>query len=329
MEGITKKMSRWGVVGLLLLTAVSSATAQEKLLRWKLARGENIQVNFVQNTTMNTSIMGSELNSSADMGMVLLWHVGQVANDGTMEIVQSIKQLTMKMENPGGAPIEYDSSKPVRPEDTVAQTLAASIQPLVGVEFVQTMSARGEILDVTLTQEARASLAKAPAGSQLTQIFSKEGLKSLLHQAATVLPEGPVSPGDTWTGQTQTKSPVGTLVMDMTYTYRGTEMVKNRPLERIDVDVVVKFGREPNAMGLEVEVKAQQNAGTMFFDATSGRFVQTELNQNMTLETAIGEKVHRQRLNTVLRMQFATTGRSPQRVGQLDSIQATPVSTRQ
>ncbi len=261
-----------------------------------------------------TSIMGTELKSAANMGMVLRWNVQGVAADGTADISQSIQRLTMHMENPGGDPIQYDSASQDEPVG-LGKTLAQNIQPLVGVEFTQTMSNRGEIVDVTLSPAAKASLAQAPAGAQLTEVFSKEGLKSLLHQAATVLPEAPVQPGDTWQGQSQTKSPVGLLVMNMTYTYRGTQIVDGKPLERIDVAVGVEFGQGPNALGLNVAVKEQQNAGTLYFDAAAGRFTHTELSQNMTLETKIGEKVHRQQLNTQLRMQFASVSGATTEIG--------------
>ncbi len=304
--------SRFVVVFLLLFG--SSAQAQQKLLRWKLQPGETLDVSFAQETQTMTSIMGTELKSAAHMGMVLRWKVAGVAADGTADISQSIQRLTMHMDNPGGEPIRFDSASHEEPVG-LGKTLAQNIQPLVGVEFTQTMNNRGEILEVALSPSAKESLAKAPTGAQLTEVFSKEGLKSLLHQAATVLPEAPVSPGDSWPGQSQTKSPVGLLVMNMTYTYRGTQVVEGKPLERIDVAVGVEFGQGPNALGLNVAVKEQQNAGTLYFDASAGRFTHTELTQNMTLETTIGEKVHRQQLNTQLRMQFASVSSTPDQIG--------------
>ena len=45
----------------------------------------------------------------------------------------------------------------------------------------------------------------------INDTFSHEGLKSLLEQAAMVLPQHPVKPGDTWQGSSQINSPAGTL----------------------------------------------------------------------------------------------------------------------
>jgi hypothetical protein len=213
----------------------------------------------------------------------------------------------MKIQTPGGAPVVYDSASKDPPVG-MAKNLAKNIQPLIGVEFIQTMSSRGEIIDVRLSDTANAKLAGAPAGAEVRQVFSEDGVKSLLHQAATVLPERAVKPGDQWTGVTRTQSPVGTLVMNNVYTYRGTVKKDDRALDRIDVEVNVSFAKGKNALGVNVEIEQQDNRGVMYFDAEKGRFVETMLSQKMTLVTAIGDKSHRQQLNTKLRMQFTAAG---------------------
>ncbi len=233
------------------------------------------------------------------------WDVEQVGSSGVAELRQSIRRLKMSMQTPGGEPIVYDSAKASSASGTANQ-LAQNMSPLIGVEFIQTMSPRGEVLDVRLSKAAAARLAQSPASAQLQQVFSKDGIKSLMHQAATVLPKNPVKPGDRWTGQTKTDSPVGTLVMDNTYTYRGTVDKGGRTLDRIDVDVMVAFAKGSSKLGVDVDIERQQNKGVMYFDVETGRFVETLLAQKMTMVTAIANQSHTQQLDTKLRMQFDT-----------------------
>ena len=298
------------ILGMATLAIFVSTANAQKLLRWKFVPGENIQVNFQQDMRMSTDMMGNQIKTTADMGMTLGWQVKTVSPQGVAEIAQSIERLQMNMSNPGSAPIAYDSASTTKPTGVAAQ-LAAGIESLVGVEVLQQLNPRGEILAVTLSPEAQAQVAKAHAAAQVQQVFSKEGMKALLHQAATVLPEKPVSPGDSWTSQMDTKSPVGSLHMDMKYTYRGTEVYNGRELEVVDVSVNVGFGAEPNQLGLKVKVAEQEGKGALFFDAAAGRFVSTQLNQNMSLETTVGKTVHRQQLETVVKMQFANRSGSP------------------
>ena len=297
----------------LVLTAVTAESRAERLLRWKLQPGETIDVRIVQDMDMTSNVLGKSLLSSADMSMVMRWVVKDVDQEGVTEIRQSIRRLRMAVETPGSAAVVYDSASQDTPVG-LAKNLAKNMQPLIGVEFIQTMSPRGEIIDVRLSAVANAKLARAPAGAAVRQVFSEDGVKSLLQQAATVLPERSVKTGDQWTGVTRTQSPLGTLVMNNVYTYRGTVKKNGRALERIDVEVNVSFAKRNNPTGVHVEIEQQENRGVMYFDVERGRFVETMLAQKMTLVTAIGDKSHRQQLDTKLRMQFADAGsRAPVR----------------
>ena len=118
--------------------------------------------------------------------------------------------------------------------------------------------------------------------------------------------------------------------MHNTYTYRGTVNQNGRKLDRIDVAIQIGFDKTNNAMGLDVAVSEQQNHGTMYFDAAAGRFVETQLAQKMTLETAIGDRTHRQRLDTTLRMRFAAakaTRTGPRTARQRQSVGRRPAKT--
>ena len=282
---------------------VSNSDAQ-KLLQWRFQPGESIQVSFTQDMTVQMNAMGKPMESSADMGMQMRWDVKNVDANGTADIHQSIERLTMQMQTPGAEPISYDSAQTEDPIGMAAM-LAATVDPMVGVAFNQKMSREGEVLEVTLSDQAQQQLASAPQGAQLKEILSRDGLKALLSQAATVFPKTPVKPGDTWTGSCKSKSPIGELSMDMRYKYVGTETHQGRALERIDVEMVVSFPEAANPAGMSIAVQNQQNAGSMFFDAAAGRFVSTQLNQNMRLVTKVGEQEHAQMMTTVLKMSFA------------------------
>ncbi len=298
------------VLGMAILTLVWLGIVRpadaDKLLRWKLRPGQSLQLVFQQETDMTTSLGGVDMRSTANMGMSIQWDVADVSTDGTARISQSIRRLTMKMNVPGNQQVEFDSASPEQAEG-LGQHLAATINPLVGVCFVQQMTNRGEITDVDLSEESQRSLQKSPAGEQLQKLFSHDGLQALLGQAATVLPHHPVKPGDHWTGTSDLNSPAGKLVMDATYTYVGTEEHDGRPLERIDVQIVVDFGNGADALGLDVEVSQQKNQGTIYFDEQLGQFVSSDIVQQMTMETKLGEQCHRQQLNTRLRMDVSET----------------------
>lgn len=292
------------IAGAILACGAPLQAQGAKQLRWKLRPGEALQVSFSQNMQMTTGMVGNDVKTVANMGMSMRWDVNRLDAAGVYHIGQTIDRVTMAMVVPGGHNLEYDSAQKDEPSGMV-KALAASIDPLIGIDFTHKMSTRGEIIDVQLSERSKAKMSSTPSANQLQQIFSKDGLRSLLHQAATVLPQDAIQPGHTWTGSSETKSPVGNMIMDMTYVYRGTEPFNGRPMERIDVDVKVRFGDDVSALGLKVNIAEQKNSGTMYFDAAAGRFAATELAQKMKLETIVGEQKHVQNLDTMLKMVFA------------------------
>ncbi len=288
----------------LAATLCTPETNAQKLLQWRFEQGQSLDVWFTQDMTVQMTAMGQEMESSADMGMLMRWDIQQVNSDGSAEIKQSIERLSMRLETPGSDPIEYDSAQKEEAAG-LALTLASSVEPMVGVEFMQKMSPSGEILEVSLSEAAQQKLATAPSGAQLKEVLSRDGLRALLTQAATVFPTTPIQPGDTWTGSTKSQSPIGQLLMEMKYTYRGTEVRSGQPLERIDVEMLVSFPGKANQNGVNIRVQNQRNTGALFFDAAAGRFVETELKQNMRMVTTMGDQQHSQLLSTVLRMSFS------------------------
>ena len=60
--------------GTLLLPASLMA---EKLLRWNLQPGQALLVTLDQDIDMTTNVMGNEMQSSADVGMTLMWNVAR------------------------------------------------------------------------------------------------------------------------------------------------------------------------------------------------------------------------------------------------------------
>lgn len=297
-------------LGLALLTlsvlslSSSQATAQ-KLLRWKLQPGETIEVRLAQVMNTEAAIQDAVLKSTVEMLMSMKWEVIGIDAQGTAEMTQSIERMKMNMVTPGMDKLTYDSESKEAPAGP-ARSIAAGIEPLLGVKFIQKMNNRGEIVDVRLSPEAAEALDRVPSGAQLKEMFSEDGLKSLVSQAAAVLPEAPVRPGDTWQGLSETKSSAGDLKMDMKYTYYGTEPRRGRPLEKIGVQLRLSFPEETNPLGLRVRVTDQDNSGLLFFDANSGQFVETQLHQTMTLQTALGDQTHQQKLDMRLHMQFVS-----------------------
>ena len=299
----TDPLSNYRRIVLLLVGLCGPAVASaEKLLRWKLVPHDEIHVEIDQEVKAETSLMGNQANTSARMKIDMNWQVRQVSSDGVAEIQQSIDRFRMRLMAPGHGAIDLDTAAP-DPPDAMAQMLMENVRPMVGLKILQEMNNLGEILGVRLSPEAERQLQQDQAGP-LKDMFSPEGVKSLMSQSTAVLPEQPVSPGDTWSGSTTTQSPVGDMRMDLNYTYRGTIDFNGRPVERIDVGLQLHLDDPPTVSGIRVELTEQSGEGIMLFDASAGRFVQSRIRQDLTLNTRLGQADNVQKMSTSMQIDF-------------------------
>jgi len=282
------------IVGLFLM-APAAASAQ-KVLRWKLAKGEKYKVAVAQDLSMNMTMFGKPIKMTTDMDIEIRWTVNDVNDKGVASINQKIERVVMAMDAPNVGKIKYDSASEDEPEG-MAKQIAKGIRPLVGIEFVQQMNALGEVLSVKLTDKAAAALKESGAGDPLKQMLEEGGLNQMAGHAGTVVPEKAVAVGDTWTKSTELTLPQGKFKAEAVYTYEGTEQREGKTLDKIGVAMKMKIGEDgtlkikagPGGGETTLTVKDQKHTGAMYFDSAAGRFVETNIKQEMTFQTSVGE----------------------------------------
>jgi hypothetical protein len=311
---------------------VSSCPAQQ-LLQWKFQPGQVILVELEQSTrtqqaslapglkdrsenpnshsgnasrssTLSSSNPGPHTGatSEAKMTMRMKWQVRSISPEGVAEIAQTVENVAIDMSSPDGGRIQFDTSDQ-RSNTGLARTLRENVQPVIGLTVLQRMNPQGEILDARLAPESRQRLDNDGKGQGVRQVFSEEDVRNLVTQSAAVLPQRPVRPGDTWESSSKSNSPLGELLTTMRYTYRGSFRQGERTLERIDVqlDIVMPQKEQPP---IAATLRDQQSQGTLWFDAQAGMFVQSSLQQGMTLQTNLGQMVQEHKLNTDMQIRF-------------------------
>lgn len=291
-------MRRRSVAFLVLMALLSSAglaVAQDEavLLRWKLQEGESFRLEMKQDLNMKMNVQGQTFDTKMDLTIHMSWAVRKVEN-GNITLDQTIDRMQMNMTVPFVGEVKIDTQEAGKLEG-LAKTVADSIMPLVGARITQVMTDRGQITDVSIDPKAAESLARNP---QLKDLFSGEGLKKLFGQAAGVLPENPVRPGDSWNQQLEVPSELGKMNMDASYTYRGTEQRDGRELAHIATTVKMAF------QGDQVQVKNQQASGAIYFDVAAGRMTDTSLDQKLTMTLTVAGQTVDQEVTTRLQLKI-------------------------
>ncbi len=288
--------------GLLLACLVVLCTAPpaagQKLLRWKFAPGQSFRVSFQQTTRSETTGAQKQPAVTIKMAMDMTWRVTAVDEAGTARMSQSFDRLAMEMKSGDVAPIEYDSASSEQPAGA-AKDVAAAVAPFLQAEFHLTMTARGEIKEVKLSDEAdRALAARSADGAK--SFFSPDGISRVLRQAVVVLPDMPLAAGDQWETAYLLDASLGQLTQTNVYTYQGPAAREGRQLERIDVKSTLEQPDEQPAG--KTQLKELQQTGELWFDAERGRFVESRLTQALTTERVYRDMRIRVRTNSNVTM---------------------------
>jgi len=266
--------SAWGW-SLALVVAFAGSDALGASLRWKLKVGEALRYEMTEKTITTVSTGGTEVSKvTLTQTVDLTWNVKGVDPQGAADLTHTINRVRIKIESPM-LNVDFDS----KDEQGPANPLRSLFKVLVGTPFPFKMSPQGVLSDVQIPgniSKILNELGGAAGGSK--NIFSEEGLKTMITQASVIMPKEEVSEGKTWTQESEIPSPpMGSLTLAKTYRYDGESP---QGVAKIGVDA--KFTLKP-AVGQEVPftIKTQSAKGELTFDNAAGRLTVSSLNEKL------------------------------------------------
>src|SRR5271166_3003731 len=184
-------------------------------------------------------------------------------------------------------------------------TLISLISPR---PFTFKMNGRGEISEIKVPQKLLDALRQVGPAANAGGLAPEEGVKNMISQSSLTLAEGPLENGKSWTQQAKVPSPVGTLVMDRTYTFDGPSP-KEAGLLQISVDTKVTL--EPAAdSNVAVKITSQKTTGEFEFDPHAGRVVSSRVNDKLQMSLSVMGQDLEQSTDTVTSMTLAKDGSS-------------------
>lgn len=278
------KCFRLTMIAALVFNIVSlclPVAASETLLRWKFTEGQRLQVTVDQHTATETTGAGKPTGIDITMQSRMIWTIDSVDADGTAQITQRFERFAVTMKSGAAEPIEYASDSEAKPTGSAAD-IAAAVSPVIGTDFTVTMTNRGAIRAVKLSEAAEQAFA-AVESPTLKQLFSAEGITQLLGQAAVELPEQPIAKDSTWTSTMTTPSPLGTLKQSRTYIFAAQEDIDGKPLERINITGQLEIEASEQAPR-KLKLINQELVGSMLFDSEAGRLASSQSTQKLTTE---------------------------------------------
>lgn len=282
---------------LLNLTIVQSVQAQSDVA-WKWKAGDQFDVNLQQESSVVTSVDGRVRQVDNLTILEFSWEVTDVNGDGNATIKQSIKRVRIKTGAPGvvsDTTLDFDTDQPDVRLRGLSKSLREQALPLVGVEFTGVVSSRGEIRDVSFSDETLELLRALPASTQIRKIFSTEGLQSLYGTAMLQLPEELPEEGGTWKVEKTVQHPATQFVRSSEFTFVGVEGSK----ANFAVETLVTESGSTEGV---IQLKSFSGAGEYSMDQQAGHLRESEVRSELETEAAYQDKKMQTKVTTTTAM---------------------------
>jgi hypothetical protein len=262
-------------VGLL----AAPAQGQTKL-RWQFKKGQKFNYTLSQKSTTTAEAGAQKQTFTSSQVTDVVWEIRDVDSSGTADMVQTIRRIRVKAETPYG-PMDFDSKGGQEPQGPAAAQ-ASAMRAMIDASVSMKMSPRGEISDIMLSEKMVQGL-KNTQPDPAARAASEESMKKMMSQATLVLPAEPIARGKTWSTSLEVPAgPLGTMVVNNTYTYEGQATENGAKVEKIRVDVKVDIKTPPSAQ-FQAKIKSQDNRGSFAFDNASGSLKWSEITQKIQM----------------------------------------------
>ena len=268
-------------VALIGLTAGAAAQAQTTL-RYKFKEGEKLEYVVDQDQKIAMSVLGMDIDMTSKMAMELSCQTLKVDEKGSAQFKVTLSRVKMTMEGGPLGKVEVDSKDTEEPDNPFGKMFFDMVKGIGGLEMTFTADNAGTLSDVKLTEGKK--MKKLPGGGFGVggNAFGPDALKSLVEGTVIIpLPKDPIEKGKTWKQKVDTKTELGKIAGENTFTYEGPE--KNN-LEKVSIKPDMKIDADPNAP-IQLKLKSGKGKGYTLFDNHAGRIAQS--NSEATIEMEI------------------------------------------
>jgi hypothetical protein len=220
----------------------------------------------------------------------MTWTVKSVDPSGQAELTQTITRIRDQLEGLVGS-YTYDTKEGGEPSSVIAAPKIPVFKALLGAEVPFKMNARGEPTEVRIPDALAKTLGDlGPAAAAAGVLFTEDGMKEMIGRSGLVFPEGELAQGKTWTQQSRTSSPAGTLVMNATYRYEGPAPSDGPDAAKIGLQVQAKIEAaeaDPKESTGGIKIRSQKSEGTYTFDNAAGRIVRSSLKESIEVAASV------------------------------------------
>ena len=283
--------------------AATSDSPVDMKIKWTAGKTFAMRMELDQGTEMKMPNQPDPIKQEVKMSQNFSLSALKKLDNGGWELELEFENETMDVSMGGHSVMSFDSN--VNPAQETNNPVAPILRAMVGARLQYYTDASGKVEKMggvdDLMKRITAS-AKPQQVGMFQQMFSEDTLKRY-GSFSDALPNRIVNIGESWSVKNDIVSTIGTLAMDMKYTFKNWEQHGDRKCAHVEATGTIASKNATAAMvGAVVDVEKGKISGEFWFDPDMGMIVDVHNLQDMTLKITTRAQTMTQQLSQKVRL---------------------------
>jgi hypothetical protein len=272
-------------------------------IKWTPGKTVGMRMEFSQET--DTKVPNQPDQGTMDVKLAQDFNLSAIKklDNGGWELGLEFENQTMDVSQGGRSLVTFDSAQSSALESN--NPVAPMLRAMIGARLQYFTDAAGKVEKMDGLDELMkriSAVAKPQQVGMFQQMFSEDTLKRY-GSISESLPNRMVNVGESWTTQNDINSSIGTLGMDMNYTFKDWEQHGDRRCAHVEETGKISTKTTSAAtVGAVVNVESGKINGDYWFDPETGMIVDVHDNQDMTLKITTRTQTLTQQLGQKVRL---------------------------
>jgi hypothetical protein len=255
-------------------------------LKWQTGKQYDMQMNLDQSSDIN--VPNQPIHQDLKMMQDLHYSPLKDLGDGGHQVELEFDRENLNLTQNGKEIVSYDSTqKTASQPNSPAGPVAAVMGAMLGVPLDYTFAADGTVEKIdgfdSLTNRIAAAVPDHRQRMAFQQLYDEETLKQY-GSFSQSLPDHPVSIGDSWSSSHDINTPAGVVTLNATYTFKNWEQHDGHNCAHLVMSGEIKTkSTSAAAIGAVVDIRKSSLSGDSWFDPDLGMFVDSNFNQDLTM----------------------------------------------
>jgi hypothetical protein len=287
-------------------SSVSAAASDSPVeLKVKWTAGKSFAMRMELNQGTETKVPNQPEPVKLDVKLTQNFNLSALKplDNGGWELELEFENETMDVLQGGRNVLSFDSNE--NPAQETNNPVAPILRAMVGTRLQYFTDAAGKVEKMGGVDDLMkriAANAKPQQVGMFQQMFSEDTLKRY-GSFSDALPNRVVNVGESWSVKNDIVASIGTLTMDMKYTFKNWEQHGDRKCAHVEAAGDISSKNASAAMvGAVVEIEKGKISGDYWFDPEAGMIVDVHNNQDMTLKITTRAQTMTQQLSQKIRL---------------------------